>query len=118
MHFINPKELNAYLEMNDTQLLLIFFDKRHPFDKQKQLFKELRTLFSNTLQIMLLDIEYLNIVKEKFQVNGFPACIFIENGQKKDVLLGAPFSEILKEFIINNLPDKLQDQGENNDYTS
>jgi hypothetical protein len=52
-----------------------------------------------------LDIEYQNVVTEKFKVHGFPAFIFYDHGKRKDVLLGTPDPGVLREFVANNLSD-------------
>ena len=66
---------------------------------------ELFNLFEERLRIALLDMEYQNTVTEQFEVHGFPAFIFCEQGKKKDVLLGTPDFDVLREFVENNLSD-------------
>ncbi len=101
--FINPEELNTLLATENGPLLLILLDKKNAFFNQQQTLKELSNLFGEKLRIMLLDIEYQSVVTEKFKVHGFPAFIFCEQGKKKDVLLGTPDPDVLREFIVNNL---------------
>ena len=101
--FINPKELNTLLAMENGPLLLVLLDKKTAFFNQQQTLVELFKLFGERLRIMLLDIEYQNVVTEKFKVQGFPAFIFCEQGKRKDVLLGTPDPDALREFVVNNL---------------
>ncbi len=101
--FINPEELNTLLATENGPLLLILLDKKNAFFNQQQTLTELSNFFGEKLRIMLLDIEYQSVVTEKFKVHGFPAFIFCEQGKKKDVLLGTPDSDVLREFVVNNL---------------
>ena len=103
--FINPEELNIFLAKENSPLLLVFLDKKNAFINQHQTLAELFNLFGEKLRIKLLDIEYQSIVTEKFKVHGFPAFIFCEQGKRKDVLLGTPDLDMLREFVVNNLPD-------------
>lgn len=103
--FINPEELNALLAGRESPLLLIFLDKKNAFSNQQQTLKELSSLFAGRIVTLMLDIEYQSVVTEKFKVHGFPAFIFCEQGRKKDVLLGTPDTEVLREFVARNLPD-------------
>jgi thioredoxin-like negative regulator of GroEL len=102
--FIVPEELNTLLATENAPFLLVFLDKKSSFSDQQQTLEELLNHFGKRLRIALLDIEYQNTVTEKFKVHGFPAFIFCEQGKKKDVLLGTPDAEILREFVIRNLP--------------
>jgi hypothetical protein len=104
-HFIHPEELNSLLVLENGPLLLISLDKNHDFFNQRQTLKELFLFFGEKLQIMLLDAEYQSAVTEKFKVHGVPAFIFCEEGKKKDVLLGTPDPEMLREFVTKNLSD-------------
>jgi hypothetical protein len=101
--FINPEELNTLLAKENCQFLLVFLDKKNAFFKQQQMLTELSSIFGEKLRIMLLDIEYQSIVTEKFKVHGFPAFIFCEQGKRKDVLLGTPDPDVLREFVVKNL---------------
>ena len=101
--FINPEELNTLLDTEKGPILLIFLDKKNAFFNQQQTLKELYDTFEEKLRIILLDIEYQNIVTEKFKVYGSPAFIFCKQGKRKDVLLGKPDPGVLREFIVNNL---------------
>ena len=101
--FINPEELNTLLAKENGPLLLVFLDKKNAFFNQQQRLKELSNFFGEKLRIMLLDIEYQSVVTEKFKVHGSPAFIFCEQGKKKDVLLGTPDPDVLREFVVNNL---------------
>jgi hypothetical protein len=103
--FTYPEELNTLLAMENGPLLLVFLDKESTFFKQQKTLAALFNLFEERLRIMLLDIEYQNVVIEKFKVHGFPAFIFCEQGKKKDVLLGTPDPDVLREFVANNLSD-------------
>ncbi len=101
--FINPEELNTLLAKENSPFLLVFLDKKIAFFNQQKTLTELSSLFGEKIQIMLLDIEYQSVVTEKFKVHGVPAFIFCEQGKKKDVLLGTPDSDVLREFVVNNL---------------
>jgi hypothetical protein len=103
--FINPEELNTLLAMENGPLLFILLDKKNAFFNQQQTLAELFSRFGARLRTMLLDIEYQNVVTEKFKVHGFPAFIFCEQGKRKDVLLGTPDPDVLREFVTNNLSD-------------
>ena len=103
--FINPEELNTLLAEGGSPFLLIFLDKKNAFPNQQQTLKELSSLFAGRIRTILLDIEYQSVVTEKFKVHGFPAFIFCEQGRKKDVLLGTPDPQMLREFVARNLPD-------------
>ncbi len=103
--FINPQELNTLLVMENGPLLLVLLDKKNAFFNQQKTLAELFNLFGERFRIMLLDIEYQNVVTEKFKVHGFPAFIFCEQGKRKDVLLGTPDPDVLREFVVNNLSD-------------
>ncbi len=103
--FINPQELNTLLVMENGPLLLVLLDKKTAFFNQQQTLVELFELFGERLRIILLDIEYQNVVTGKFKVHGFPAFIFCEQGKRKDVLLGTPDPDVLREFVVNNLSD-------------
>ena len=101
--FINPEELNTLLAKEKGPLLLVFLDKKNDFFNQQQTLTEMSSLFGEKLRIMLLDIEYQSVVTEKFKVHGFPAFIFCEQGKRKDILLGTPDPDVLREFVVNNL---------------
>jgi hypothetical protein len=75
--------------------------------KQQKTLAELFSLFEERLRILLLDIEYQNVVNEKFKVHGFPEFTFCDCEQDtgKDVLLDTPSPGVLREFAANNLPD-------------
>ncbi len=103
--FINPEELKTLLNTENGPLLLVLVDKQNDFVKQKKVLKELFHRFEEELQILLLDIEYQNVVTEKFQVHGSPSFIFCEQGKRKDVLLGTSDLDMLQEFVVNNLSD-------------
>jgi len=107
--FINPKELNTLLAVENGPFLLVLLDKKSALFKQQKTLAALFNLFEERLRIMLLDIEYQNVVTEKFKVHGFPAFIFCEQGKKKDVLLGTPDPDVLQEFVANNLSDDSTD---------
>jgi hypothetical protein len=101
--FINPAELSTLLAVGNDPFLLVLLDKNSPFFDQQKMLADLFNRFGARLRIMLLDIEYQNVVTEKFKVHGFPAFIFCEQGKRKDVLLGTPDSDVLREFVVNNL---------------
>ena len=101
--FINPEDLTTILVKENDPLLLVFLDKKTAFFNQQQTLTELSNFFGEKLRMMLLDIEYQNGVTEKFKVHGFPAFIFCEQGKKKDVLLGTPDPDVLREFVVRNL---------------
>jgi hypothetical protein len=103
--FIKPEELNTLLAMKNGPFLIVLLDKKNAFNNQQKTLAELFNLFGERLRIMLLDIEYQNVVTEKFKVHGFPAFIFCEQGKRKDVLLGTPDPDVLREFVVNNLSD-------------
>ena len=107
--FINPEELNTLLAKENGPLLLVFLDKKNAFINQQKTLAELFNLFAKILPIKLLDIEYQSVVTEKFKVHGFPAFIFCEQGKRRDVLLGTPDPDVLREFVVNNLPDGTAD---------
>ena len=102
---INPEELNTLLATEKGPILLVFLNKKNAFFNQQQTLEELSSLFGEKLRIMLLDIEYQNVVTGKLKVHGFPAFIFCEQGKKKNVLLGTPDPDVLREFIVQNLSD-------------
>lgn len=106
--FINPEKLSTLLATENGPVLLVLLDKNSALYNQQQIMEELFNLFEERLRIALLDMEYQNTVTEQFEVHGFPAFIFCEQGKKKDVLLGTPDSDVLREFVENNLSD-LQD---------
>ncbi len=108
--FINPEELNTLLAMENGPFLIVFLDKKVAFFNQQQTLENMSSLFAEKLRIMLLDIEYQSVVTEKFKVHGFPAFIFCEQGKKKDVLLGTPDPEILREFVVKNLSNTSRSQ--------
>jgi len=101
--FINPEELNTLLAMENGPFLFVLLDKKSAFFKQHKTLAELFKLFEERLRILLLDIEYQNVLTEKFKVHGFPAFIFCKQGKRKDVLLGIPDPDVLREFVVNNL---------------
>jgi hypothetical protein len=101
--FINPEKLNTFLAKENGPLLLVFLDKKNAFFNQQQTLTELSNLFGEKLRIMLLDIEYQSVVTEKFKVHGVPAFIFCDQGKRKDVLLGIPDLDVLREFVVKNL---------------
>ena len=103
--FIDPEELSALLGIKNEPLLLVFLDKNSAFFNQQQVLKELLDLFEEKLRIALLDIQYQNTVTDKFKVHGVPAFIFCDQGKKKNVILGIPDPESLREFLENNLSD-------------
>ena len=103
--FINPEELNTLLDGGGSPLLLIFLDKENAFSNQQQTLKDLSRLIAGRLRTIMLDVEYQSVVTEKFKVHGFPAFIFCEQGKRKDVLLGTPDPDVLREFVVNNLSD-------------
>ena len=103
--FINPEELNTLLAMEKGPFLLVLLDKKSAYFKQQKTLAALFNLFGERLRIMLLDIEYQNVVTKKFKVHGIPAFIFCEQGKRKDVLLGTPDPDVLREFVANNLSD-------------
>ncbi len=106
MYFINPEELNNHLSMDDNFFLLIILDKRNLFYKKyPHLYKAINHV-ATYLHIMLMGIEYQNIVFDKFQIHGFPAFIAFENGLKKETLLGIPTTETFKEFIARNISNQ------------
>ena len=102
--FINPEDLTTLLAKENDPFLLVFLDKKNAFPNQQQTLEELAFLFGARLRIMLLGSEYQKAVTEKFRIHGFPAFIFCEEGKKKDVLLGTPDPELLREFVVKNLP--------------
>jgi hypothetical protein len=103
--FINPEELNTLLAKENGPFLFVLVDKKSAFFKQDKTLAELLNRFEERLRILLLDIEYQNVVTEKFKVHGFPAFIFYDHGKRKDVLLGTPDPGVLREFVANNLSD-------------
>lgn len=103
--FVNPEELNTFLRVENGPLLVVLLDKNGAFFKQEKTLEELFNLFEERLRILLLDIEYQNVITEKFKVHGFPAFIFCEQGKRKDVLLGTPDPVAFQEFVDNNLFD-------------
>jgi hypothetical protein len=54
---------------------------------------------------VLLDKEYQAFTTEIFRVNGYPSFVFYEQGKRKDIFLGVPEPEMLREFVTRNLPD-------------
>lgn len=102
--FINPEELSTILAKDNGPVLLILLDRKISFSNQRQALLELFNLVGERHRIMLLDIEYQNTVTEKFRVHGSPAFIYCEQGKMKDVLLGTPDPEMLREFVTKNLP--------------
>ena len=103
--FINLEELSSLLATENSPVLLVLLDKNSAFYNQGQIMGELLNLSEERFRIALLDMEYQNAVTEHFEVHGFPAFIFCEQGKKKDVLLGTPDSDVLREFVENNLSD-------------
>jgi hypothetical protein len=103
--FINPEKLGTLLATENSPVLLVLIDKNSATFSQRQIMGELLNFSEEKLRIALLDMEYQNTVTEKFEVHGFPAFIFCDQGKKKDVLLGTPDSEVLREFVESNLSD-------------
>lgn len=99
---INPEQLNQILADDNGPLLLVCIDRHIVFQNQEATLEQLFKLFGDRLNIQLITTEYQNALIEKFAIHGFPAFIFCERGQSRDVLLGEPDPETLQKFVFRN----------------
>lgn len=103
MQFIKPDDLTRQMDRQGSRMLLIFIDRDIDFPNHGALLSELHTRFGGKITIEHMDIVYRNLIREKFHIRGVPAFIYLENGRKKDVLLGVPSIQVLQDFVIKNL---------------
>ncbi len=104
LSFVSPHEMNEILNKDDRPVLAACL-KKSTSESQKEVLEHISNIYGKTLKICLLDAEHIRVMKEKFDIHGFPAFVFCLRGKKKEVLLGHTKTEEMIAFIQCNLND-------------
>jgi hypothetical protein len=100
---VDPKKLNDILVTEIRPVMVVCLDVKTGIRKFKTLLGEVSDTCLNDVKICVLDAEYVNVMKEKFNIYGTPSVSFCQQGKGKDTFLGQMNSYDLMSFLKMNL---------------